>query len=692
LTLSLFPARVPIVNADGTPTAEFVRALNSLQTTINGSVVSAGVEPAVGGVIIPNFLMQSGTSPVSRRWEYPNTNPNGWNMRAGQMTFLGDFYSHNYFTLNPSGHAPIGLRTDIATLAVTPRFAGMIIGSVVGAQEGAPFAPTTQLESRATGLDPGGTLRYLFPNSIGPVTKPLQDATQYRVCLRSTLSGNNQRFLRYQLWRYNTAHSAWDIEVDTGDMIDANIWLDYTKYGLVFASVSETSVTPGAWDITWTNCSVTWAGVRDSITDVSERMNRYDAQVEGRLTFQGTNTRAYVYNDSTLTNFDEWTRFQSSVANSNTSVVLGPNGTSTASNFLATNKSTLTGDFGIATLGMNGARAELTTLGLGAYATPPLDIKVGASVTATFRPAAQDLAGDFTFSGLARRFYLYSNGTTYTDWTQFKSQTANGATSVVASPNGTSTAANFISANKSTLTGDFGFSTFGMNGARAELTTLGIGSYATPPLDIKVGAGTVSTFTTGGQNLAGDFTFTGLARKFYVYSNGTTYTDWTQFKSQTVNGGTSVVSVPNGTSVAANFLATNTPTLTNFSFVSVGMNGADAQINTSGIGSGITPPLRVNIGAVTSATFWTTGLQILNATTTIGLPSSRITGATNVGGTNAVAFGAAAQNFETYCTTGNIKAAVNGATTVGDGVETVLRGLWAEFSCLLADIRDRNLG
>lgn len=390
--LSLFPARVDAVTLDRKFSPEVLRALYNLYNLVVGNGgASSGVDPAIGGVNIANFSMLSGAVPASRRWEYPNTNPNGWNTkdgvnpRAGQMTLNADFVSTNYFALNPGGHLVVGLRCDTAVIATQARFAGIILGNVSGAAEGAPNFPTTQIETKAEGLAPGGNFRFMFPNSQGPASKPLTDGVTYRLCIRSSLTENNQRMIRYQLWRFNSVRTAWDIEVDSGDMLDHNTWLDYTKSGLVFASVFEGSTAAGAWSVAWSNISVTWAGVKDSASDLSERLNRYDALLAGNLTFEGMARRLYLYTDSAGTAFNNWTQLVSSTLNSNTSVVAVPNGTSVASNFLATNNSSLATNFSYATYGMNGALAELTTGGVGTGAVPNFAVKIGSTTTATFK-------------------------------------------------------------------------------------------------------------------------------------------------------------------------------------------------------------------------------------------------------------------------------------------------------------------
>lgn len=466
----------------------------------------SGLPPA-GGVNFSNFTMLpvSAGGPISRRWEYASTNPAGWNTGAGSMTFDAEFVMNDYFAANPNAHWGIALRCDTAMIAVQARFAGVIFGNVVGVQEGAPHAPAAQLETRATGLDPGGALRFLLPNSWTPPGKLLDGAT-YRIVVTSTVAANNKRYIRYQLWQKNTAHSetgfAGDMVFDSGDMLDPNQWLDYTKSGLVFFSVFESNLVP--WSIAFTTPNVTWYMPNTPTTDTSVKVNRYDAEVEGNFTFVGNSRRFYLYNDSSLINWTEWTQFKTRVVNSNTTMLLVPNGTSTAANIMATNQSNMALPYGCTTLGMNGARSELTTYGVGA-AHPEMDVKIGSTTVSSFLGTGQILYGNWTISGTSRRIYTWndSTGIAFDQWTRFVTTKVNGNTTVLAAPNGSSTASNFMACNNSVLSGAFGSVALGMIGARASILSYTVGGGAHPEIDFTIGLGTVATLKTTGLWMAG---------------------------------------------------------------------------------------------------------------------------------------------------------------------------------------------
>lgn len=566
--LKLFPSNVKMVKADGTGTPEFIRALAVVSDRLGGTGGSGTYSAPSGGVNVGAFTMNTVAAggPVSRRWEYPNTNPAGWNVGAGTLTFNGYFTTNSYWAANPNGHFGICLRTDMDMIATATRFHGVIFGMLTGNQEGAPYSPSAQIESVASGLSPGLPNRYLFPNSWSPQSKLMTDGIEYRIEIKSKVTPSEQRRIGYKLERWNTAHSAWDVEVDTGDMTDANEYLDMTKFGLVFFSVFEDNLVP--WTITWRDTKVTWGPAEQSVTDATDRLNRYGAE----------------------------------------------------------------------------------------------------------------LAGNLEFDSGARRIKMYCTGATFPNWTAFQAVTTDGPTSLLSIPNGTSTVANFLAANNSGMV-NFAYTSLGMNSTRAKLEMFSVGTATTPPLDVVSGGSTMFSVepTTG-------LTFP-AARQVNVYCTSATWSDWTAFKSQTLNGATTVMAIPNGTSTTANFLATNNPGRTNFAYASFGMAGTRARLETLGVGGAASPDLDIAIGLATHAVSQT-GIKLQGKTAEIGPASTRLTGLNNLGGANAAAFVAAAFNYENPCTPGYIAGIL---TTAGmaaasaNAVETVLRPVYCHLSLHFAD-------
>lgn len=396
--LILFPSHVKAVNPDGTLTWEFLNAMNGVLRRlggVDGSGSGGGsgtITPAPGGIVIPDFIMYS-DSP-STGFQFPDTNPNDWNNRAGQMVVQIDFESNGYFAQNPNSHTVVGLRLDTVNLALgDPRFGGLVLGNVSTSLEGAQHYPTTQIEVRATGLEPPGSRRYLLPNSDGPSSKPLIDGVKYRVKITYSLSGANERRLSYQLWRaHPTLPDAWDIEVDTGPMLDPNPYIDMTQQGLAFVCVVPDVTTPGAWDIEWTNGSVTWLGIDEPGTDASARVSRYDALVEGNLEMVGTGRKVRVYSEAALANFSDWTQFMTSVLNGATTLLVVPNGTSGIANTIYTNKSNLSGSFSSLGIGTSGTDNLIESFAVG-VTTPPIGFKVAGTTALTIKTTGFRLVG-----------------------------------------------------------------------------------------------------------------------------------------------------------------------------------------------------------------------------------------------------------------------------------------------------------
>ncbi len=296
-TISPPPTYAPIMEKDAAGVEHFnpiwikwfIELVAAVGVTTSGVGGGPGGSAAIGGFVVPDFDMLPET-PVSRRWEHADTNPAGWNVGGGQMTFNGEFTTTNYFTANPNAHIVVGLRVDTSVIATQPRFTGILMGNVIGVDgpEGAPWAPAVQIESRATGLDPqqnNGNLRFLWPNTWTPRNKLLQDGMKYKLMVRSKMASNYwNRYTRYAIWEWRADKLAWDLIMDTGDVLEHNTWLDYTQQGLVFASVFESTNAPGAWKVEWRNCACTWGPAMDEVSDQTAQLSRYAAQMNGSVT------------------------------------------------------------------------------------------------------------------------------------------------------------------------------------------------------------------------------------------------------------------------------------------------------------------------------------------------------------------------------------------------------------------------
>lgn len=371
-------------SADATPPIVVAASAQSGVAPSGTTVIFNVGDPsvaAIGGVNLADITYTKTLPDATRRVAEPATNPNGWNLGAGAMIYRFDFFSTNYFVENPGSHLAIGLRCDTTTLATQPRFAGAIIGSVVGATNGSDHAPTVQLESRATGLDSADpAIRFLYPRSDIGASKLLQDGIQYRCTIYSTLTVDNQRKIRYTWEQFNTSDHGWDLLRDTGDVTDANTYLDYTQFGLAVGSNFENPAA-NPWTCTFTNRSVTWGPAQASRPETGSTVDRYGAKIESDLNFIGDGRT--IYGKTSGGTFSQYTAYKNNQLNQATTFLAVPNGTSTQSNVGSANSSSLT-NFGFSSFGMNGADAELSTIGVGSAGTPRIFVKVGTAIAGLF--------------------------------------------------------------------------------------------------------------------------------------------------------------------------------------------------------------------------------------------------------------------------------------------------------------------
>jgi hypothetical protein len=435
---------------------------------------------ALGGVAIANFTLSTASPPGSGGGNFvaiANTVPNGWNTASGRCELQFDFVSHSYFAANPVGHVAIGTRFD--TVAADPRFSGVAMGNLTGATGGPDFAASMQLESK--GLAPGGARQLSF-QSVSPRGKPLLDNVRYRVTIETTVV-NSERFQRYRLERYVSAVQAYDLEMDTGDVPDPNVWFDPTKTGLIFAHVFESNLVP--WSIDFDNAKVVWGPATETRADQAWALNRYGAEMEGPLSFK---LPGFIYIKCDTTDIRTWTAFKNGTANAPTNVLAMPNGTSVISGYIATNNPTGV-TYQYVKFGINGGVATVETFGVG-MASPNLETQVGGVVVTRhegtkFRVlTATEMAGALTFTA-AGYINTRCDTTDILTWTAFKNATLNGPTNVLAVPNGTSAISGYIAANNPAGV-TYQYVKFGINGAIAKIETFGVGM-AVPNLETEVG-------------------------------------------------------------------------------------------------------------------------------------------------------------------------------------------------------------
>ena len=348
-------------------------ALENVNPATLGGGGGGGGTPTLGGINVGSFTLNQSTT--TAKYQVPNTLSIGWNLLPSRMTVDCEFICNNYFLHNPGGHVALVTRCDTDIVESQVSGQGAIFGDLTWSGfdgDEALFKPTAIIET----WDPTKTAgeRYLFPNTTGPRGIPMVDGLKYRWIVESTLSDDGRKYIRYRLYKYAGAtKQGWDLLVDTGDVLDHNTGADLTNQGLVFGYVLGENL--GTWSIDFSNVKVTWGPPGTIVSDNATQLSKFGADLSGDLTFVGTSrTIRFPFNGGpSLVNS---LAFQSSQANTNTTVVLKPNGSSVASNFLFSNNSNSSTTYGAVSFGMDGTLAKIETFGLSA-SDPRLQIHVG---------------------------------------------------------------------------------------------------------------------------------------------------------------------------------------------------------------------------------------------------------------------------------------------------------------------------
>lgn len=163
----------------------------------------------------------------------------------------------------------------------------------------------------------------------------------------------------------------------------------------------------------------------------------------------------------------------------------------------------------------------------------------------------------------------------------------------------TATTINFAGEATSLSIGDTGTATSATNivvGATASGSTktlnIGTGGQSGSTTTVRIGS-TYGTVTVNGDTTVnGSFTMAGTGKIFSADFTNSTIASRAYFKTTTVNGQTSLIAVPNGTSTDAKIGVVNNSTPTNSSRIYIGTNGStDVQVVSDAFGSGTYLPM-----------------------------------------------------------------------------------------------------
>lgn len=377
--------------------------MSTSNALINVATLRNGLTgPVLGGITIPDFSIDASTP--NQRVTFASTNPAGWNTGAGRMTLDFELQTSAFFSANPLAHMSVILRNTSSVISSAVRGQGMAFGSMTN---GSDMVPTTLLETWMNGLSGSGAPadNFLWSNSEAARSLGVIDGQRYKFNIQATKTADGNRYLRYRMWSRQSSTQQWRSEVDTGDVLDHNIWADLTQQGLTFAYVFNSNLT--AWSINIYNCKVIWGPAENAITDQTTKLSRYGAQLEGDLKFIGNSRTVRTVSDAT-NNWSTWTSFQTQGSNLATTVLAKPNGTATGSNFAAVNTSNPATSWQAAIFGMDGTQAVMQSYG-NALSHPDLIFRQGPSQVAKLnttglyvgsatRAVGQPIASFYNFS------------------------------------------------------------------------------------------------------------------------------------------------------------------------------------------------------------------------------------------------------------------------------------------------------
>lgn len=145
----------------------------------------------------------------------------------------------------------------------------------------------------------------------------------------------------------------------------------------------------------------------------------------------------------------------------------------------------------------------------------------------------------------------------------------------------------------------------GVSGSVATPTT-------TPAITLVLGNITPTSVST-----SGNFTMSGLATDFIADFSNATISNRVMFQTSTVNGATSLGSVPNGTGTSSDQTAYSSNNGLNASLISMGISNTNADIISGITGTGTYRPLQISTGGSVRATLTTGGLLGLGIVPTV---------------------------------------------------------------------------
>jgi hypothetical protein len=351
----------------------------NVSITESANAVSISASGAGGSAppvttVLGNYTLNQGTPTDKIR--IPTTDAGGWNTGVGMMTLDMEVTPRGYFASNPGGHVAMICRCDTGLLDSAVSGQGVIFGNMVGigGTEGAPFARASQIETWEYPDNPSN--RWIFPDTSGGPGAQMVDGQRYRFIIDTSKWYDGNRYIRYRRYVWYPAYSCWNLEIDTGSVLDHNTASDLTKTGVAFGHVFGSG--GAGWSVDFNNVTVTW-GPPALATDLRPILNRSGGTVTGPVTVDRTAIRMNAAgSDPTL-----WAKVLPAADNDDAKWFVAPSKESGQSLVIAGNSNTE--NVGYIAMAAGPTFASLNTSSLGSATPPELRMGYGDTPQLTFK-------------------------------------------------------------------------------------------------------------------------------------------------------------------------------------------------------------------------------------------------------------------------------------------------------------------
>ncbi len=345
---------------------------NTITIAAAGGGGGVGADPVT--TVLGSYTLNSSTPTDKIR--VATTPDGGWNTGIGMMTLDMEVTPNSYFAVNPGGHVALVCRCDTSILDSAVSGQGVIFGNQVGigGTEGAPFVRASQIETWEYPDTP--TNRWIFPDTSGGPAAQMVDGQRYRFIIDTSKWYDGKRYIRYRRYVWFPTRACWNLEVDSGSVLDHNVASDLTKTG--FALGHALGSGGSGWSVQFDNVTVTW-GPPSLTVDQRTLLNKTGGTMTGPITLYRTALRT----DATGADPTLWAKVLPADENDDAKLYVAPSKTSGQSLVIAGNSNT--GNVGYVVMSASPTFATLNTAALGSASTPELRVGYGATPQLTFK-------------------------------------------------------------------------------------------------------------------------------------------------------------------------------------------------------------------------------------------------------------------------------------------------------------------